>query len=179
MIRLGPAILLTTTRHFVSMRDSQTLPSGMQDKLFFVADKKATASYLPPPIFSRAEPPPPGLSGGHLLLVDADHDPNEPESHADEYPGWTGQMRILGSLIFGEIYSFMHTQSLFPEYLWPLASGHPEQVYVGVTVRRERGVWENIPGIRPAVQDILRGAAAMVGEKMMEQMAAMAQFELR
>ncbi|PLB47601.1 hypothetical protein P170DRAFT_359206 [Aspergillus steynii IBT 23096] len=85
---------------------------------------------------------------GFVLAVDADYDPKEPLERPDESPGHHGQMRILGSLIWSDLFSGLSSQSAYPEDLWPLALDHPNQVYVGPTVPLTISDWRMQNGIR-------------------------------
>ncbi|KAH8424957.1 uncharacterized protein LDX57_002703 [Aspergillus melleus] len=85
---------------------------------------------------------------GFVLSVDADYDPEEPRDRANESPGYHGQMRILGSLVWGDLFSVLSSQSALLEDLWPLALDHPNQVYAGPTVPLTISDWRIQNGIR-------------------------------
>lgn len=85
---------------------------------------------------------------GFVLAVDADYDPNEPCERADESPGYHGQMRILGSLVWGDLFSMFSAQAAMLEDFWPLALDHPNQVYAGPSVPLTVSDWRMQNGIR-------------------------------
>lgn len=71
---------------------------------------------------------------GFVLAVDADYDAEEGIERPDESPGYNGQMRVLGSLVWGDLYALISSQSTHLDGLWPLAMNHPNQVYHGPTL---------------------------------------------
>jgi hypothetical protein len=52
-------------------------------------------------------------------------------------------MRILGSLVWSDLYSLLSAQTFLLEDYWPLASEHPNMVYVGPTIPWQRFIWQN------------------------------------
>lgn len=84
----------------------------------------------------------PGDFTGFVLAVDADYDPKEGPGRPDESPGSCGQMRVLGSLIWTELYAMHTSQNALLEDLWPLAIDHPNYVYVGPTVPLQVRSWQ-------------------------------------
>jgi len=90
-------------------------------------------------------PDPPGLmagdSGGFLLAVDPDFDPEDPDARLDESPGFDGSMRILTSLLWDDwgVLDVMQVQTL--SGLWPLAMHHPLTVYTGPVVDVQKEFW--------------------------------------
>jgi hypothetical protein len=83
----------------------------------------------------------PGDFAGFLLAVDPDFDPKEGIERPDESPEYSGQMRVLGSLIWSDLYSLFSSQTAQLEDFWPLAMEHPNQVYVGPTVPWQLYTW--------------------------------------
>jgi hypothetical protein len=81
---------------------------------------------------------------GFVTAVEADFDPNDPGDHADESPGFTGQLRIHGGLIWSDLYALAKAQVAYPEDLWPLAMDHPWKVYVGPTIPTQRQAWKKV-----------------------------------
>jgi hypothetical protein len=57
-------------------------------------------------------------------------------------PGYKGQMKVLSTLIFEELYPLLATLSVRPFGLWPAARLHPREVYVGTTDASQEGWWE-------------------------------------
>lgn len=82
-----------------------------------------------------------GDFSGFLLAVEPKFDPAEGASRPDESPGYSGQVRILGSLIWSDMYPLLQSQSSRLEDMWPLAMEHPNQVYVGPTVPWQLFLW--------------------------------------
>ncbi|RAH86811.1 hypothetical protein BO86DRAFT_394606 [Aspergillus japonicus CBS 114.51] len=75
----------------------------------------------------------------HLLAVDAEFAPSLiPEAVS---PGYTGQMRILGNLVWSELYAMSMMQSAQLWDLWPLAAEHPQKVYTGAVVPSQIQEW--------------------------------------
>ena len=89
-----------------------------------------------------------GDFAGFVIAVDADYDPEKGCGRPSESPGYHGQMRILGSLVWGDLYGMLSSQSALLEDLWPLALDHPNQVYVGPTVPRQIHDWRAHNGVR-------------------------------
>ncbi|KAL4882721.1 hypothetical protein BJY04DRAFT_186751 [Aspergillus karnatakaensis] len=85
---------------------------------------------------------------GFVVAVHADYDPKEGPYRPEECPAYPGQMRILGSLIWGDLYAMHSAQCAILEDLWPLALEHPNQVYVGPLVPLVVKGWRTQSGIR-------------------------------
>jgi hypothetical protein len=111
---------------------------------FLVIDAQSYDSYAhPEPEFGR--PPPPfgpcfGDKGGHVRLVDTLEYPQEMLD--DISPGYSGEMKVLSSLVFTEVYPLLATNALKTTELWPLARLHPREVYVGHTNESQEAWWE-------------------------------------
>lgn len=110
-------------------RDSEEFPQSTHSDNFLAADKGVIDSYLRP--VPQQE--------GFVILIDADHDPNniDPERLA-ESPGYTGVMRVLGSLLWDDVGALMFMQTQYLPELWPLAMHHPQGVYEGPIGRYQR-----------------------------------------
>jgi hypothetical protein len=124
-------------------------------EIFLVVDSMSVASYscqsMPTEVMSA------GDFGGFITAVEADFDPDDPGEHADESPGFTGQMRILGSLVWSDLYALAAAQTAYPEDLWPLAMNHPWQVYVGPSVDVQREMWKEVVSMQcDAVDGLLQ-----------------------
>lgn len=129
-------------RHFKSTIEGSNDWSKLEDGAFLVVDSASFASYTTKS-YSPATPRlNPGDFTGFLLAVDPDFDPEEGITRPDESPGYSGQMRILGSLVWSDIYSLLASQTSDLEDHWPLASEHPNMVYVGPTVPWQRFIWQ-------------------------------------
>jgi hypothetical protein len=109
----------------------------MHEEVFLAIGDDSVASYMSPHESSEY----PGEDTGFILAVDADFDPEQPDDHADESPGYSGVLRILGNLVWGDLFAMMTAETQFPRELWPLAMDHPEQVYVGWPVPSQVQRW--------------------------------------
>ncbi|KAJ5188412.1 Major facilitator superfamily domain general substrate transporter [Penicillium cf. griseofulvum] len=117
--------------------------SMLQGEAFLVVDSASFASYTTnsySPVTSRFIP---GDFAGFLLAIDPTFDPEKGIERPDESPGYNGQMRILGSLVWSDLYSLLSAQTFLLEDYWPLASEHPNMVYVGPTIPWQRFIWQN------------------------------------
>ena len=110
------------------------MPIKLQPHTFLAVDSASFASYTTDAYSAATCVVLPGDFAGFVLAIDPSFDPKEGSSRPDESPGYSGQMRILGSLIWGDLYAQLESQSARLEDLWPLAMHHPNQVYVGPTV---------------------------------------------
>ncbi|KAE8138190.1 hypothetical protein BDV38DRAFT_292376 [Aspergillus pseudotamarii] len=109
---------------------------------FLVIDDACVASYMGNSYSAATEFIPSGDHLGFVLAVDAHYDPKEGIERPDESPGYHGQMRILGNLIWGDLYAMLSSQSALLEDLWPLAINHPNGVYTGPTVPMQAKCWK-------------------------------------
>jgi hypothetical protein len=116
--------------------------SGIQSDTFLVVDYASVASYACQPVPDDMIPT--GDFGGFVTAVEANFDPNDPGDHAEESPGFTGRLRILGSLIWSDLYALAQAQAAYPEDLWPLATHHPWNVFVGPSVPAQRQAWKRV-----------------------------------
>lgn len=57
-------------------------------------------------------------------------------------PGYNGEMKVLSTLLFGEIYPLLATHSIRPFGLWPCARLREREVYVGTTDASQEYWWE-------------------------------------
>lgn len=129
-------------RHFKSTIEGSNDWSKLEDGAFLVVDSASFASYTTKSYSPAAPRLNPGDFTGFLLAVDPDFDPEEGITRPDESPGYSGQMRILGSLVWSDLYSLLASQTSDLEDHWPLASEHPNMVYVGPTVPWQRFIWQ-------------------------------------
>ncbi|KAH5133432.1 hypothetical protein HBI56_047090 [Parastagonospora nodorum] len=111
---------------------------------FLVIDAQSYSSYAhPEPEIER--PPVPfgpcfGDKGGFVRLVDTIE---YPAGMLDAMsPGYQGELKVLSSLVFTEVYPLLATFALRPTSLWPLARLHPREVYVGNTIDSQEAWWE-------------------------------------
>ncbi|KAF2026783.1 hypothetical protein EK21DRAFT_92138 [Setomelanomma holmii] len=137
--------LEATKRHFKETYTMLPTLGWMWAQDFIVIDAQSYVSYVhPDPEEARPRPPPFaacfGDRGGHVRLVDTVEYPKE---MLDEIsPGYKGEMKMLSSLVFTEVYPLLATSALRPTSLWPLARLHPREVYVGHTTSSQESWWE-------------------------------------
>ncbi|KAL2833049.1 hypothetical protein BDW59DRAFT_180548 [Aspergillus cavernicola] len=135
--------------HFLENRHSDTYKNKLHPSIFLAVDTWSYTSYMDPknlhPFTNHHQKSQPSLLPGdftpHILAIDADFDPTCPPERPDESPNYPGHLRILGNLVWSELYAMLVLQSATLEDLWPLAMEHPLKVYTGVTVPSQRGVW--------------------------------------
>lgn len=138
------------TEHFNQFKNSPEFPNGMESNNFVVVDSWSYASYKTPPQ-PATEYPPFGDNGGFVLMVEATFDPNDPEAHLDEAPGYKGQLRVLGNLLWSDVYSQTMYGSDCIQSLSPLALLHPSRVYTGTVVESQLRSWEQGRALRAAM----------------------------
>lgn len=78
---------------------------------------------------------------GFVVAVDLEFNTDLGLERPDESPGYTGEMRVLGNLVWCDLFAQMVSQSVGLKDLWPLAFDHPNQVYIGPTVPLEVAAW--------------------------------------
>lgn len=133
-----------SSRHFNKANEDGDDNDGnlrMRGNVFIAIDSASFASYTTKSYRAATSMVLAGDFSGFVLAVDADFDPKEGISRPDESPGYTGQMRVLGGLVWGDLYASFASQSALLEDLWPLAIDHPNQVYVGPTTPMQVYVW--------------------------------------
>jgi hypothetical protein len=81
--------------------------------------------------------------GGFVTAVDAGFDPNDPGEHAEESPDFSGRMRILGNLLWSDLFALGKAQAASAEDLWPLAMHHPWQVCRTSCTQAKRAMGSN------------------------------------
>jgi hypothetical protein len=135
--------------------------SDLEGGVFLVVDAASFASYTTDSYGPATSLLNPRDFTGFLLAIDSSFDPEEGIERPDESPGYSGQMRILGSLIWGDLYSLLASQAARLEDIWPLATEHPNLVYVGPTIPLQRLSWVEHNGTRwpllRAVVDYVKG----------------------
>lgn len=127
-------------RHFLTV---PPFGKGTWDKhIFLVVDTASYDSYMHSSPFSQILLP--GDTGGFVTAVDCDFDPNEDRDRAEESPLWPGRLRILGNLVYPELYALLFAQMQDLEHFWPLAMNHPDLIYTGPTVKAQVDHWKKI-----------------------------------
>ncbi|KAM0477559.1 hypothetical protein ACHAPX_005872 [Trichoderma viride] len=107
---------------FQDFRESPDFPSGVHSDILLGADKGVIDSYLHPT----------PEQGGFVMAIDIDFDPNAPDDErSEESPGYSGVVRVLGSILWDDVGALVVTQTQHLSDLWPLAMNHPHSVYEG------------------------------------------------
>lgn len=135
-------LTISSIRHFKTTIEGSGDWSKLEEGAFLVVDSASFASYTTKSYSPAASRLNPGDFTGFLLAIDPGFDPEEGSTRPDESPGYNGQMRILGSLVWSDLYSLLASQTSDLEDHWPLASEHPNMVYVGPTVPWQRFIWQ-------------------------------------
>ncbi|KAL4807914.1 hypothetical protein BDV18DRAFT_109861 [Aspergillus unguis] len=132
--------------------DSTDLPFAyndiINDNAFLIIDQPSYDSYMTPSYSAATSAVLPGDFTGFLLAIDPSYDEEEGPHRPDETPGFYGQVRILGSLIWGDLYALLASQAATLDDFWPLVLDHPNQVYVGLTVPMQVHAWRQLNGTR-------------------------------
>lgn len=97
---------------------------------------------------------------GHVLAVDADFDDSatvagdtaneDSQSEVFKYPG---RMRILGNLVWSELYPMLMLQSVVLQNFWLQAGAHPTKVYTGPTVPSQVEPWKERNAMKTLMMD--------------------------
>ncbi|OQE25659.1 hypothetical protein PENFLA_c008G10272 [Penicillium flavigenum] len=152
-------------RHFQQMRSSDEWNLKIAPSVFLLVDHMGVGSYIDDKFHpSKADT---GLLNGdfqgHVLAVDPDFDSSasanesadsmaneDPQDEGFEYPG---QMRILGNLVWSELYPMVMLQSVGLENLCLQAREHPTKVYTGPTVPSQVEPWREMNAIKTHMMD--------------------------
>lgn len=128
-------------RHFAAFRNAPACRRRVLKTDFLVVDSECFASYMnPKPQFGSIKCS--GDNDGYLKLIDMT--PYRPEVIREQSPGYTNQMRVLGRLLFDDLYPQLSGLVQRPRDLWPLAMLHPYQVYIGIPVKGQLEEWDSI-----------------------------------
>lgn len=100
---------------------------------------------------------------GLVLAVDPDFDESATASESadgtakedpqEEALPYQGQMRILGNLVWSELYPMLMLQSVGMQHLWLQARDHPLKVYTGPTVPSQVEPWKERNAIKTHMMD--------------------------
>jgi hypothetical protein len=134
--------------HFHTFKNSPTARRRAWKLDFLVIDSECFSSYTspPPPLPLLTDRKPHGDHGGYFKLIDTS--PYSSKSIEETAPGYKWELRVLGSLVFEDVYPLVASLAQRPRDLWPYACLHPMQVYVGPTVPSQEKEWERIWQIR-------------------------------
>ncbi|KAG5292464.1 hypothetical protein I7I48_04569 [Histoplasma ohiense] len=122
--------------HFTTYLDTITPSNGIYQDAILILDSASLASYSKPTTDDIDD-----SEDHHLLVVDPKYDPDEGIERPEESPGYAGSMRILTRLVWSELFALTYNNVMWLEDMWPLAMGHPEQVYVGQTAPELLSRW--------------------------------------
>lgn len=131
-----PANNFSRNSHFTTYLDTITPSNGIYQDAILILDSASLASYSKPTTDDIDD-----SEDHHLLVVDPKYDPDEGIERPEESPGYAGSMRILTRLVWSELFALTYNNVMWLEDMWPLAMGHPEQVYVGQTAPKLLSRW--------------------------------------
>lgn len=141
---MGRLYFLTGSRHYAEIGKESN--PGFGDAVFWVIDTPSYDSYAYASPFADVLLP--GDTGGFVTAVDTQWDPtlpdDPPDERAAESPNYPGILRVLGNLVYPELFAMMVAQAQYPDDLWPLAMNHPEFVYAGTTVKPQVELWKGV-----------------------------------
>ncbi|KAJ5664381.1 hypothetical protein N7507_005112 [Penicillium longicatenatum] len=142
-------------RHFQQIRSSDEWSYKIAPTVFLVMDPMSVGSYIDDNLYASFKKDKSLLKGdfqGYALAVDANFDDSatanenadgmanqDPRDGGSDYPG---HMRILGNLVWSELYPMIMLQSVELENFWLQAREHPIQVYTGPTVPSQVDPWK-------------------------------------
>ncbi|KAJ5160056.1 uncharacterized protein N7482_007060 [Penicillium canariense] len=142
-------------RHYQQIRSSDEWNHKLAPSVFLLIDHMSANSYIDEKFHASFTNDKDFLKGdvhGHVLAVDADFDDSaiangsadgmateDPQDDDLKYPGL---MRILGDLVWSELYPMLMLQSVGLENLWLQAREHSMKVYTGPTVPGQVKPWK-------------------------------------
>jgi len=125
-------------KHFKTLQENEGAGlQGLDSPAFLVADKDCIDSYVV------------GFSMPRQTLIDeADLSPfilvatDDVEALTCKAPGYEGTVRVLGSVLLGDVWPCLWRRHVHLEEMWNLARLHPSCVYVGPVVQSQIEGWE-------------------------------------
>ena len=136
--------MLISHRHFQQIQSSDEWNSKIAGPFFLVIDYMSASSYIDDKYFTSCAEDKDLLKGdfqSYVLVVDANFDNR---TTADKSPdGYPGQVRILGNLVWSELFPMVARQSLVLKDLWKEARDHPMKIYTGPTVPSQVAPWKH------------------------------------
>ncbi|KAJ5189035.1 hypothetical protein N7491_005359 [Penicillium cf. griseofulvum] len=152
-------------KHYQEIRSSEDWAHKVAPSVFLLIDHMGMGSYTDD-LFTTSYAKDKGLLKGdfqgQVLAVDPDFDgsanANESadmakEGYQEEIPTYQGRMRILGNLVWSELYPMLMLQSVGLEHLWLQAREHPLKVYTGPTVPSQVEPWKKRNAIKTHMMD--------------------------
>ncbi|RAH47397.1 uncharacterized protein BO95DRAFT_513093 [Aspergillus brunneoviolaceus CBS 621.78] len=132
--------------HFRNLRTQHPL---LNQSSFLMLDPWSASSYM-----QKDQDKLPRDFRPHILAIDADFTPSSvPDERKAKSPGYTGQMRILGNLVWSELYALSVMQPTELIDLWLLAMEHPQKVYTGAVVPSQIQEWREQNVLQDAMID--------------------------
>ena len=137
-------MILTTQRHFQTFASSSQKRKRAWNMDFLVVDSESFTSYMmpSPSYFPGDKWTSYGDYGGFLKLIDTTT--YDPRLIAKQAPGYKNELKVLGSLVFNDLYPMIVSLVQRPRDLWLYAMWHPNQVYADPCVERQEKEWESV-----------------------------------
>ncbi|KAJ6150085.1 hypothetical protein N7471_001284 [Penicillium samsonianum] len=153
-------------RHYQEIRSSEEWSHKLAPSVFLLIDHMGVGSYTDD-AFTTSYTKDKGLLKGDfqglVLAVDPDFDESATASESadgtakedpqEEALPYQGQMRILGNLVWSELYPMLMLQSVGLQHLWLQARDHPLKVYTGPTVPSQVEPWKERNAIKTHMMD--------------------------
>ncbi|KAJ5678854.1 hypothetical protein N7462_007098 [Penicillium macrosclerotiorum] len=143
-------------RHYQQIRSSDEWSRKVPPSTFLLIDPKSADSYIneTTPSFQKDKAMLPGDFRNDVIAIDANFDRsaaanesadgNAAEIAQYQDPDYHGHMRILGNLVWSELYPLVVVNAAELSYLWPQAKQHPGNVYTGPTVPSQVEPWKEV-----------------------------------
>ncbi|KAJ5977577.1 hypothetical protein N7501_000919 [Penicillium viridicatum] len=150
-------------RHFQEIRSSDEWSHKIAPSVFLLIDNMGAGSYIDEELrasFTKDKGLLKGDFQGHVLAVDADFDDSATvagdtanEDSQFEVFKYPGRMRILGNLVWSELYPMLMLQSVVLQNFWLQAGAHPTKVYTGPTVPSQVEPWKERNAMKTVMMD--------------------------
>ncbi|KAL3490615.1 hypothetical protein BJX62DRAFT_251832 [Aspergillus germanicus] len=135
------------------LKEKTYLPGDFQPHLLAV-----DANYVADP-----DPEPPATeSEGQNQPNNTDNKASSDANKIDDFPTlfphppppkYTGHLRILGNLVWSEVYALVARNAATLEDLFPLAMEHPQKLYTGLTVPSQVRAWSKHTTIKNSMME--------------------------
>ncbi|KAL4787973.1 hypothetical protein BJX76DRAFT_317450 [Aspergillus varians] len=147
-------------RHFQQIRDLDAYANKLDHHVLLVVDGWSAHSYKMSDVdskFTEDKTLLPGDDQAHILAVDADFEIDTDASTAstsDEessLPEYNGQVRILGNLVWSDLYPLVTMQPMHLQSLWLMARENPTKLYTGLPVPSQVTEWRERNTLKAAM----------------------------
>ncbi|KAK3318931.1 hypothetical protein B0H66DRAFT_253040 [Apodospora peruviana] len=131
-------------RHFSSL---VPVTRFLTIQAFLVADKASIDSYLNKPVLPGQNLVDAADLGSFILVADQEFNPDRVPPN--EAPGWDGSVRVLGSVLFDDVWASMFERihsNLWS--FWPIAGVHPFGVYMGPYTHYQVENWKKLDSVK-------------------------------